>query len=478
MNSETVLSFFKEITRIPRESGHEEQIIAYLQQFAAERNLECKTDDAGNVLIVKEAVAGYENVPTIVLQSHSDMVCEKNEGVEHDFAKDPIRYVIENGWMIAPDTTLGADCGIGIAAQLALLASDVKCGKIECLFTTSEETGLDGAFAIKPGFMKGKYLINLDSEDEGEIYIGCAGGQNTKAVFTYETESVPAGYFTIRINIDGLCGGHSGDDIVKKRANANKLLARFLYMQQAKTDLRLADIQAGGLHNAIPREASCLVSVPYAYKEQIRIDWNIYQANVEEEYSRTEQSMEFILESEEAPKTIIDKKTSRNLILALQAVDNGIYAMCQDIDLVETSSNLANVRKNEADHTIVVNSSQRSSILSARHNMAATIRAAFELAGAEVESGEGYPGWKMNPNSVILKVATDSYRRLFGKEPLILAIHAGLECGLFSEKYPGLDMISVGPTLRGVHSPEERLHIPSVDLVWQHLLDILKNIPA
>jgi dipeptidase D len=230
------------------------------------------------------------------------------------------------------------------------------------------------------------------------------------------------------------------------------------------------------LHNAIPREASCVVSVPYAYKEQIRVDWNIFQANVEEEYSRTEKTMEFILESEEAPKSVVDKKTSRNLILALQAVDNGIFAMCQDIDLVETSSNLANIRKNAEEHTIVVNSSQRSSILSARHNMAATFRAAFELAGAEVLSGEGYPGWKMNPNSKLLVVAVDQYKKLYGKEPFVGGIHAGLECGLFSEKFPGMDMVSLGPTMRGVHSPDERMLIPTVQLVWDHLLAILANI--
>ena len=468
---------FDEITKVPRPSCHEEQIREYLLDFAKKNNIEAKTDDCGNVVMTKAATAGCENAPTVILQAHMDMVAEKNNDVEHDFLKDPIQTYIDGEWVKAKGTTLGADDGIGCAMEIAILrATDIKHGPLECVFTRDEETGLTGAEAMPADFLKGRMMVNLDNEEEGYIFVSCAGGCRTVATFHYEDEPVEDGMFFVRLTIKGLTGGHSGDDINKMRANANKLLARFLYMQQAKTDLRLADIQAGGLHNAIPREASCVVSVPYAYKEQIRVDWNIFQANVEEEYSRTEKTMEFILESEEAPKSVVDKKTSRNLILALQAVDNGIFAMCQDIDLVETSSNLANIRKNAEEHTIVVNSSQRSSILSARHNMAATFRAAFELAGAEVVSGEGYPGWKMNPNSKLLVVAVDQYKKLYGKEPFVGGIHAGLECGLFSEKFPGMDMVSLGPTMRGVHSPDERMHIPSVQLVWDHLLAILTNI--
>ena len=259
MNSETVLSFFKEITRIPRESGHEEHIIAYLQEFAKARNLECRTDEAGNVLIVKEAAKGFEDAPAIVLQSHSDMVCEKNEGVEHDFAKDPIRYVIENGWMIAPDTTLGADCGIGIAAQLALLDSDLPCGKLECLFTVAEETGLDGAMALKPDFFSGKVLLNLDSEDEGEIFVGCAGGLDTTAEFHYEEEDVEEDFDYAEIYVKDALGGHSGDDINKGRANAVQLLGRFLY-SIAELDWQLVSIDGGNKRNAIAREAKAVIA--------------------------------------------------------------------------------------------------------------------------------------------------------------------------------------------------------------------------
>ena len=279
----------------------------------------------------------------------------------------------------------------------------------------------------------------------------------------------------MRLTVKGLTGGHSGDDIDKKRANANKLLVRFLYDGLKKWGFRLSDIQAGGLHNAIPREASCLVALPMQYKEQVRVAWNIFAAEVQEEFYATEPTMEFLLESEEPAATVLPEDVNRRLILAQQAVDNGVYAMSQEIALVETSSNLASIRQTEPG-VIFVNSSQRSSLLSNRLNMAHTVAAAFELAGAEVEIGEGYPGWKMNPNSEILRIAREQYVKLFDKEPIVRGIHAGLECGLFSEKYPELDMVSFGPTLRGVHSPDERLLIPTVDMVWRHLLAILENV--
>jgi dipeptidase D len=281
----------------------------------------------------------------------------------------------------------------------------------------------------------------------------------------------------LKVTLKGLRGGHSGLEINEGRANANKLLVRFLCDEMQKMDLRLVDIHSGGLHNAIPREGWAMCAVPMAMKEQVRIDLNIYAAALSEEYSVTEPELQCLLESQPAADTCLEVEGTKRMLLSLRAVHNGIYAMSQDMEgLVETSSNLASIH--HTDGQVVVATSQRSSIGSARENMSQVVAAALQLGGAKTDIGEGYPGWKMNPNSVILKVATDSYRRLFGKEPLILAIHAGLECGLFSEKYPGLDMISVGPTLRGVHSPEERLHIPSVDLVWQHLLDILKHIPA
>lgn len=473
-----VFKCFAQVNQIPRPSKKEEQMIDFLLDFGKKLNLETRRDDAGNVIICKPATPGMEDRQTIVLQSHMDMVCEKNKDVDFDFTKDAIQTYVDGEWMKAKGTTLGADDGIGVAMEMALLEStDIKHGPLECVFTRDEETGLTGAEGMQSDFMSGRLLINLDSEDVGEIFVSCAGGCRTFAQFDYEEEVIPEGFFTFSLAIKGLTGGHSGDDIDKKRANANKLLARFLYLSQQKYDLRLVDIQAGGLHNAIPREAWCLCAIPTKYKESVTVDWNLFQADVEEEYSVTEKSMRFILESETPAATAINKDCSQRLIKALQAVDNGVYAVCQDLDLVETSSNLASIHKVPETKTIDVNSSQRSSIYSARINMANTFAAVFELAGAKVDIGEGYPGWKMNPNSEILRIAVEQHKKLFKKEPIVRGIHAGLECGLFSEKFPGMDMISMGPTLRGVHSPDEKLHIPTVQMVWDHLLAILENAP-
>ena len=473
-----VFKCFAQVNQIPRPSKKEEQMIDFLLDFGKKLNLETRRDDAGNVIICKPATPGMEDRQTIVLQSHMDMVCEKNKDVDFDFTKDAIQTYVDGEWMKAKGTTLGADDGIGVAMEMALLEStDIKHGPLECVFTRDEETGLTGAEGMQSDFMSGRLLINLDSEDVGEIFVSCAGGCRTFAQFDYEEEAIPEGFFTFSLAIKGLTGGHSGDDIDKKRANANKLLARFLYLSQQKYDLRLVDIQAGGLHNAIPREAWCLCAIPTKYKESVTVDWNLFQADVEEEYSVTEKSMRFILESETPAATAINKDCSQRLIKALQAVDNGVYAICQDLDLVETSSNLASIHKVPETKTIDVNSSQRSSIYSARINMANTFAAVFELAGAKVDIGEGYPGWKMNPNSEILRIAVEQHKKLFKKEPIVRGIHAGLECGLFSEKFPGMDMISMGPTLRGVHSPDEKLHIPTVQMVWDHLLAILENAP-
>lgn len=473
----SVFDCFAQINKVPRPSKKEDQMMNFLLDFGRSLGLDSRSDEVGNVIIRKPATPGMENKPVVILQSHMDMVCEKNNDVDFDFEKDAIQTYVEDGWMKAKGTTLGADDGIGCAMEMALLkATDIEHGPIECVFTRDEETGLTGAEGMGNDFMSGKYLLNLDSEDEGQIFVSCAGGCRTAAWFDYTDEPTPANTFCAQLTVKGLSGGHSGDDIDKKRANANKILARFLYMELQKTDLRLADIQAGGLHNAIPREAGCVVAVPFAFKEQLRIDWNLFMADVEQEYNSTEKKVEMLLESTDVPATLVDKNTSDRLIRALQAVDNGVFAMCQDIELVETSSNLASIHMVPATHTIDVNSSQRSSLLSARHNMSNTIKALFELAGARVDVGEGYPGWAMNPKSEILRVAVEQYKKLFGKDPIVRGIHAGLECGLFSAKYPGLDMISFGPTLRGVHSPDEKLEIATVQMVWDHLLAILKNI--
>ena len=473
MKSETVLSFFKEITKIPRESGHEEQIIAYLQGFAASRNLECRTDEAGNVLIVKEAAPGYEDVPAIVLQSHSDMVCEKNEGVEHDFAKDPIRYVIEDGWMIAPDTTLGADCGIGIAAQLAILDSDLPCGKIECLFTTSEETGLDGAMALQPGFFSGKVLLNLDSEDEGEIFVGCAGGIDTTAEFHYTEEPVCEDFELEEVFVKDAMGGHSGDDINKGRANSVQLLGTFLY-SILDLDWQLVSIDGGNKRNAIAREAKAVIAAEPDTLDIINERLEEYASDVAEEYGAVETNLKLGYEPvDECSCAAIDEMTTWNLITALCASPHGVLKMSQEIEnFVETSTNLASVKMTEPG-VIRIGSSQRSCVTAARRAAAAKMEACFVLAGAIVKHEGEYPGWAPAAESPIRDACVASYKKLFGVEPKVKAIHAGLECGLFTEKFPGLDMVSFGPTLRGVHAPGERLDLASLDKFVALLIDVV-----
>ena len=473
MNSEKVLSFFKEITKIPRESGHEEHIIAYLQEFAAQRGLECKTDEAGNVLIVKEAASGHENVPAIVLQSHSDMVCEKNEGVEHDFAKDPIRYVIEDGWMIAPDTTLGADCGIGIAAQLALLDSDMPCGKIECLFTTSEETGLDGAMALQPGFFSGKVLLNLDSEDEGEIFVGCAGGIDTTAEFNYKEEPVCEDFELEEIFVKDAMGGHSGDDINKGRANSVQLLGTFLY-SILDLDWQLVKIDGGNKRNAIAREAKAVIAAESDTLDIINERLEEYASDVAEEYGAIETNLKLGYESVEGEYPVaVDEMTAWNLVAALCASPHGVLKMSQEIEnFVETSTNLASVKMTEPG-VIRIGSSQRSCVTAARRAAAAKMEACFVLAGAVVKHEGEYPGWAPAAESPVRDACVASYKKLFGVEPKVKAIHAGLECGLFTEKFPGLDMVSFGPTLRGVHAPGERLDLASLDKFVALLTDVV-----
>ncbi len=474
-----VFEQFAKINAIPRPSKKEEKMIEYLRQFGESRGLETKVDETGNVLIRKNATKGMEGRPTIILQSHMDMVCEKLPEVNIDFEKDPIQTYVDGEWMKAKGTTLGADDGIGCAIELAILDSDnIEHGPIECVFTRDEETGLTGAEGMKAGFMTGSMLINLDSEDEGQIFVSCAGGRNTTATFTYTKEQAPEGYFFIKASLKGLIGGHSGDDINKKRANAVKILARFLYQTQERYGIRLASFNAGRLHNAIPRDGIIVFAVPFDKKEQVRADWNIFTTDVEEEYHVTEKNMEFSMESCE-PESVLPLNVSTRLIQALQAVDNGVFAMCQDEEiawLVETSNNVASIVT--TDENVVIVASQRSNVMSALDNQAATVKAVFQLAGADVVQGEGYPAWKMRADSKLTALTVETYKKLFGKDPKVLGIHAGLECGLFSEKYPNLDMVSFGPTLRGVHSPDERLHIPTVEMVWNHLLAILKNVNA
>ena len=386
-----VFSCFEEVTKVPRPSKREEKMIDFLTNFGKELELETIVDETGNVLIRKPATPGYENCKTIILQSHMDMVCEPSDG-SFDFNNNPIETVIDGEWLKANGTTLGADDGIGVAMQMAILKStDIEHGPIECVFTRDEETGLTGAMGMKPGFMTGSLLINLDSEDEGQIFVSCAGGARTTAEFECKEEAIPANYYTFRVGVKGFTGGHSGDDINKKRANANKVLIRFICDEMAKMDLRLVDIQSGGLHNAIPREGYAVCAIPMSQKEQIRIDLNIYQSILEEEYSNTEKNFVLTLDSIEPAVTAMNAKDAERMLLSLRVVHNGVFAMSQDLDwLVETSSNLASIRKQ--DGKIIVTTSQRSSLQEARENISATVRAAFILGGARVETNEGYPG--------------------------------------------------------------------------------------
>lgn len=478
MEPQSVFNFFGEICKIPRESKHEEKIIAYLQKFAQERSLECKTDEAGNVLIIRPASEGYETAPTVILQSHSDMVCEKNSDSNHNFDTDPINYVIEDGWMIAKETTLGADCGIGIAAQLAILDDKIlKLPKIEALFTVDEETGLTGAMSLKPGFITGKYLINLDSEDEGEIFIGCAGGIDTTARFEYSPYKLSGDKEILKVKYLGLTGGHSGDDINKNRANANQLLARYLFLINEKFGLDLCKIDGGNKRNAIAREAVAIIAIPSGKKAEATQMFSELLADMKAEYSVSEPNLGGSIEGADFNGNCIEKSVADKLILALNASLHGVLAMSQDIEnFVETSTNLASIKMDEDKCVITVCTSQRSSLNSARFNSANRMEALFRLAGAKVTHESQYPGWKPNLNSKLLIVGRESYKELFGTEPVVRAIHAGLECGLFLDTYPDLDMISFGPTLRGVHAPGERLEISTVDKFWKLLIDILKRV--
>ncbi|MBQ9398195.1 MAG: aminoacyl-histidine dipeptidase [Bacteroidales bacterium] len=476
MNTEKVLNFFREITRIPRESGHEEQIVAYLQRFAADRGLECKTDKVGNVMIAKPASKGYEDRPTVVLQGHTDMVCEKKSTSNFDFSKDPIHYVIEDGWMIAHDTTLGADNGIGVAAAMAILDDDaIAHPRVECLFTVSEETGLDGARAVKKGFITGKTLINLDDEDEGYFCVGCAGGNDTIGTFTYREKNLQPGAVVTKFTIGGGQGGHSGDDIDKGRINGVQQIARFLH-EIWPCHVDLCEVAAGNKRNAIARGGEAVVAIPARSEAKVVALFNDFAARLKAEYAVTDPGLYFEAEPVQWQKGAIDRATARRVIQALISIPHGVAAMSADIPgLIETSTNLASV-KMESGHKIVVGTMQRSSVNSQRIFLSQRVASVLELAGAKVRQSDGYPGWKPNMNSHVKDVCVASYKRLFGHEPVVRAIHAGLECGLFTEKFPDMDMIAFGPTLRGVHAPGERLDLASLDRFWAVLLDVLKNL--
>jgi dipeptidase D len=474
-----VWQFFNEICQVPRPSKKEEKIIAYLMDFGKKHKLETQTDAAGNVIIRKSATKGFEKAKSVVLQSHMDMVCEKNSDTKHDFFKDPIQPVVNGEWVSAKGTTLGADDGIGMAAQLAILASNtLEHPAIECLFTVDEETGLTGAFALQPDFVKGRILLNLDSEDEGELFIGCAGGIDTIATFKFRTRPVPSKSLAFRMDVRGLRGGHSGDEIHKGYGNSNKILNRFLWNATKSFNIRINKFEGGNLRNAIPREGYAVITVKEKYLIPFETYYSNYCKSIFKEYKGVEPKLSFDLNRVELPRYIMKMKDQKDLLNALYACPNGAIAMSNDLPgLVETSTNLASVKFYEGNIIEVV-TSQRSSVDSAKKDIADMVASVFMMGNAHIQHSDGYPGWNPNTDSEILKITEKSYEKLFGKKPVVRAIHAGLECGLFLEKYPDMDMISFGPTLRNVHSPDEKIHIGTVEKFWIHLLDVLKNIPS
>ena len=470
---ELVWNIFDQITKVPRPSKKEEKIRQWLVDFAKQHNIECHLDATGNVLMRKPATPGYEDHQTIVMQGHIDMVCEKNSGVDHDFENDPIETIIDGDWVKANGTTLGADNGVGVALSLACLIDDsFQHGPLEALFTYDEETGLTGANAIEEGFMTGKVLINLDSETEGQIFIGCAGGMDTVGLFHYTPAPAPKDLYYAKVKVSGLLGGHSGGDIHLQHANANKVLARFLTTQP---DAVLAAIHGGNLRNAIAREAEAVIGIPYSSKDNVVAELNQFAAIIEGEVGDIEKGMKLTIETVDTPETVIEKEVADRLIKALIVCPHGVQGMSRSMPgLVETSTNMASVKMIEPG-VIKVETSQRSSVESEKRAIAQAVATTFSLAGAEVKQGSGYPGWKPNTNSPIMKVCADTYRDLYGKEPEIMAIHAGLETGLFLTKYPYLDMVSIGPTMEGVHSPDERLYIPSVGTFYAYLKEVLSR---
>ncbi len=472
-----IWKYFDEITQIPRPSKKEEKIIEYLLNFAKEHKLDAEKDSSGNVVIRKAGTKGKENHPTVILQSHSDMVCEKNADTVHNFDTDPIQTYIDGDWVKAKGTTLGGDDGIGIAAALAVLASDnLQHPPLEALFTSDEETGMTGAFGIDKNFLKGEILINLDSEDEGELFIGCAGGIDTVAEFQYKKKTVPTNSLAYKISVTGLNGGHSGDEINKGLGNSNKILNRIILKAYNKFGVRLADFNGGNLRNAIPREAFGIVTLKEKHKAGFEALVKDLSDKIKAEFATTEQKLNIEIETCDLPNFVLSKSKQKKLMHALYACWHGVYAMSADMPgLVETSTNLASVKFIE-NNIIKVETSQRSSVESAKFDMAQTVESVFKLAGAKVKHGDGYPGWKPNTDSKIMKITEEAYKRLFNQKPEVKAIHAGLECGLFLEKYPHLDMISFGPTIKGAHSPDERMNIPTVQKFWDLLVEVLEKI--
>ena len=474
-----VWNYFDEILSIPRISKREEKIIAYLEKFSTEHKLSHKRDRVGNLLISKAATKGLEKRKGVILQSHVDMVGEKHAEIDHDFDRDPIEAFIEDGWVKARGTTLGADDSIGIAASLAILASkEIIHGPLECLFTVDEESGMTGALGLQPGFLKGSVLLNLDSEDEGEIFIGCAGGIDTIASYKYKRKRVSRNKTTLRVSVGGLQGGHSGDEIHKGFGNSIKILNRFLWNADQRFKIRLSQYEGGKARNAIPREAEALITIPSGSLELIKIYFESFVGILKKEMEVVEPEFTMTLELADHPDFGMNRKQQKKLFNALYACTYGVVSWSHEIPgLVETSTNLASIRSITED-TLEIVTSQRSSVESSKQDIADRMASLFKLMGARVRHSDGYPGWKPDISSEVLKIADRAYRELFNEEPEVKAIHAGLECGLFLQKYPELDMISFGPTIKGAHTPDERIRIDTVEKFWNFLLVMLEQIPS
>ncbi|MBN2742364.1 MAG: aminoacyl-histidine dipeptidase [Marinilabiliaceae bacterium] len=468
---------FYDLTQIPRPSKHEHKAIEHVIAFAQNKGLTFKTDKAGNVVIIKPATPGMENRVPVVLQAHLDMVPQQNSGNQHNFFTDPLQPRVVDGWVMATDTTLGADNGIGAAAILAVLEdSEIPHGPIEALFTVDEETGMGGARTLSPDWLRGRIFINTDSEDEGELFVGCAGAANACCRFIFEREKIPANMTGYQISITGLKGGHSGLDIHRGRANANKLLFRVIKRLVAAQGCYLSEVNGGSLRNAIPREAFATVAVPNDNIPHLQLEIDRLKKSFITEYGHTEPEMQMTI----TPTTvtyIMDPISQDDLINAIQACPNGVIRMSDTMHgVVETSTNLAVVQTQ--NNEVMVISLVRSFIDSAKDDVCSSIDSLFKLAGARVWYEGGYPGWKPNPNSTILSVMKEVYKKHHGQEPAVKAIHAGLECGILSHTYPHWDMISFGPTIRFPHSPDEKVNIESVGRFWDYLVETLRSIPV
>lgn len=474
----SVFRYFEEICQVPRPSKHEEKIVAYLKEFGKKHNLETLSDEVGNVLIRKPATPGMESRKTVILQSHVDMVCEKNNDVEHNFMTDPIQTEVDGEWLKAKGTTLGADNGIGVATELAILTDDtIEHGPLECLFTIDEETGLTGAFALKEGFMKGDILLNLDSEQEGELYIGCAGGIDITASLEYKEEAPADGFVARKLTLKGLRGGHSGLEINEGRGNANKLLARVVHDLLVEFDCQLASFEGGNMRNAIPREAHAILLFNPDDMEGLDDYIKEYEAQINSEYETIESNVSLKMEAVEVPATVVPEEIQDNMINILMACQDGVMRMIPTVpDTVETSSNLAIViiAGGKAEVRILA----RSSCDTMKDFLADSLAACFSMAGMKVEFSGAYSGWQPNVNSPILQAMKASYKEQFGTEPAVKVIHAGLECGIIGATYKNLDMISFGPTLRSPHSPDERAYIPSVTRFYDFLVATLEKTPV